>query len=339
MKFGLRQLFLWHLIFYFIINGARDIFLFGETDRHVFDSIFAFTSIFVFFIYVFLTYSVLYKFYPKGKWIYCIIGIALTFLIGVSTRYLVEQIITLKLFDSANYNLNFDIRYYIRDNYGFGVRYMTFATIYYFIRYSIYEKGREKDLIVEKQKIDLKTLNAQINPHFLLNSINNIYSLVYQKSDTALHALDKLSDILKYNLYEKAEFVPIKKELEIIDQFVELQKLKYDFPINIEVYSFEDEGIQIPRLLILPIIENAFKHGVVNDQENPISLVIESADDQIIIKSSNKKTKAVFKDGTGGIGLENIKSRLALLYQDKAKIQINEDNDYFSMQIIIPRVA
>lgn len=337
MKYGFRDLIIWYLIFYFFIGGAlRDIFIWGETDSLEFDSIFAFTSLFIFFIYVFASYTVLYKFYPERKWFHCIVGILLAAVFTIAFRFLVEQMITPHLFDEMNYRKDYGLRNYFIDNYFFGVRYVTFAIVYYLIRYTMFKQGREKDLILEKQKLEIESLNAQINPHFLLNSINNIYSLVYHKSDMALNAIDKLSEILKYNLYEKNDFVSVKKELEIVHQFIELQSLRHEYDISIDIQSSIDSGTKIPQLLILPIVENAFKHGVLNEIENCVYLTLDKIGDDIHIKSGNKKSKHKLKDNTGGIGLKNISDRLNLLYQNKASIDIKDGIDYFSIHITIP---
>lgn len=336
MKIGVKGLFLWYLVFYFLVQGSEELIIWGETDSLKFDSIFSFTGIIIFFIYALLTYSTLYVYFPKRKWLYCIIGIVITFFVTVASRYLIEEVLTVYLFDLRNYRKGYGIVNYFKDNYLIGVRYILFGAIYYFIRYTMYNQGREKDLVLEKQNIQLETLNAQINPHFLLNSINNIYSLVSQKSDVALDALDKLSEILKYNLYEQRDNVSLNEELNIVEKFIELQKLRYDYPLAIQITKPTNCDFNIPQFLLLTIVENAFKHGDLKEMNNPLTLEIESHDSYIIIKSKNKISTNGFKDNTGGIGLDNVKRRLDVLYEGKATLETNQNTEYFSIYIKIP---
>ena len=200
----------------------------------------------------------------------------------------------------------------------------------------MYTQNREKDLALEKQNIEISTLNAQINPHFLLNSMNNIYSLVYHKSEKALGAIDKLSEILKYNLYEKKDFVSLNRELEIVTQFLSLEQLRHEAPLAFDMQNTANQDVAIPQLLVLTLVENAFKHGVLNDTQTPIALSIKEEQGMLHILCKNKKSKTLVKDETGGIGLANIKSRLDLIYQGKATFEIDDKSDYFSIFITLP---
>ena len=311
-------------------------FIFGKTDSLEFDNVFAITGVFIFFIYVLITYSTLFHFYPKRKWLMCLLGILLSFVIVIPLRYFLEQVLTEYLFELSNYNRKFTFRAYVIDNYFFGARYVSIAVIYYLVCFNRYTQNREKDIILEKQQIEISTLNAQVNPHFLLNSMNSIYSLVYHKSDKALGAVDKLSDILKYNLYEKKDFVSVKKELEIANQFLALQQLRHDFPIAFKIESSIEDTVVIPQLLILTMVENAFKHGVLNDPKTPIKLLMKKSNGRIELRCENKKSTTLVKDKIGGIGLVNMKNRLKLMYQGKATFDIEDETDYFSIFVTIP---
>ena len=227
MKLNIGRFLLWYLLYYFLIAGAlRDYLIRGYTDSFdITSSIFVLTSLVIFFLYAFISYFTLYKFYPNRKWVYCGMGLLAALLIPMGLRYFIEQVLTKALFESTNYPAQYGAKKYIIDNYFFAIRFMTFGTIYYFIVYSLFKQRRESDLLASKQSMEMALLKSQLNPHFLLNSLNNIYSLVFHKSDDALPAMDKLTDILKYTLYESKEMETLAKEVSIDQKYLELARL------------------------------------------------------------------------------------------------------------------
>jgi len=198
MKFNLGRLVLAYLLYYFFIEGAlRDLLIRGQTDSFdLTSSIFSITSLFIFFLYVVLSYAVLYRYYPSRKWTHCALGLIVAAVITISCRYFIEQILSEALFDQTNYHSGYGIKNYLIDNYFYAFRSTTFGVIYYFVTYSLYKQKRESELVISKKNMEMALLKAQINPHFLLNSMNNIYSLVFHQSDKALPPMDSLTDIL-----------------------------------------------------------------------------------------------------------------------------------------------
>ena len=338
MEFGLRKFTIWYLIFYFFIEGAlRDILIQGQTDTFdLTSSIFAITSPIILFLYALLTYYTLYKFYPKRKWIHCGLGLVLSLICPIIIRFVIEQRLMDLLIQQVNYRPNYGIKNYVIDNYFFAIRYMTFGTIYYFITYSLFKQNNERDLLLSKQDIESALLKSQLNPHFLLNSLNNIYSLVFHKSDQALPAMDKLTRILKYNLYESKDFVSLKKEVEISEEFIELSRHRFHFPININMNASEESlHIQIPQHLLLPIVENSLKHGVLNNPDSPAKINIYSGNKHLYITSTNE-VNANQKDSTGGIGLRNLERRLQIIYSTSHSFDLSKTDNTFSLTIKIP---
>ncbi len=179
-------------------------------------------------------------------------------------------------------------------------------------------------------------LKSQINPHFLFNSLNNIYSLAYQKSDATPDAILKLSEIMRYMLYESNEnLVSLEKEIIYLRSFIELQKLR--FKENAQVI-LEVEG-QVHQQHILPFIlisfvENAFKHGLATDPENPIHINISVFEDKLLFTIKNKKSN-LNKDQTGGIGMVNVKRRLDLIYPNQYKLTIENNTDDYSSELFL----
>ncbi|MEO8413327.1 MAG: histidine kinase [Ginsengibacter sp.] len=178
----------------------------------------------------------------------------------------------------------------------------------------------EQQLRIEKQEAELNYLRSQTNPHFLFNTLNNIYSLARDKSDLAPESILRLSKILRYMLYEAGgEYVDIEQELKIVTDYIALEKLRYDESLHINFnYNIEDMKQALPPLLLIPLVENAFKHGVSETRNRPfvdIHLSVNNRQLAFVVKNSTE----IFIAETGvkeNIGLANLRRQLELLYTD-----------------------
>lgn len=192
-------------------------------------------------------------------------------------------------------------------------------------------------LMNEKLEAELKFLKTQLNPHFLFNTLNNLYYLASEKSDKAPQAILALSEILDYVLQEgKALYVPIEKELKQVENYIALELLRYNDRVQIETYingHLADKNI-CPMLLIT-LLENSFKHGVMQVAgKSWIHIQVEGGEDQImIIIRNNCKNDTLGK----GIGLENLRSQLHHLYSNTYSFFIdNSRPNEFGVQLILP---
>ncbi len=202
------------------------------------------------------------------------------------------------------------------------------------------EKEKEVALLqAEKSDTELKLLKSQINPHFLFNALNNIYSLTVTKSDHAPDLLLKLSSMLRYVLYEGNDNrVPLASEIKYIEDYITLQKLKDDEISNIEFTNEGDIDYFIPPMLLIPFVENAFKHSKVEDLVNgwiKINLQVKDTK-QLIFSVENSLPSELETDKTGGIGIDNVRRRLELLYGDNCTLEITDTNDSFHVHLNIP---
>jgi two-component system, LytTR family, sensor kinase len=175
-------------------------------------------------------------------------------------------------------------------------------------------------LRVEKQEAELNYLKSQTNPHFLFNTLNNIYSLSRDKSDQAPEAIMKLSKILRFMLYEAGgDFISIEQELKIIDDYISLEKLRYDESLRVELkHDVENMRQAIPPLLLIPLVENAFKHGVSETRYQPfvdIYLSCKNRQLEFVVKNSVDESKA-HEPIRENIGLSNLSRQLELLYKE-----------------------
>ncbi len=192
----------------------------------------------------------------------------------------------------------------------------------------------QRDLENQRLSAELSFLKSQINPHFLFNSLNSIYSLAYQRSETTPEAILKLSEIMRYMLYEcNDNKVALSKELQYLQNYIDLQKIRFgnksyiDFKVDGKI-----EHQQIVPLLLIAFIENAFKHGIANDPLSPISLLIDMDADHLHFYIRNKKHNNN-RDIIGGIGLNNVKRRLDLLYPGKYNLDITEDEQTYTCEL------
>ncbi len=200
----------------------------------------------------------------------------------------------------------------------------------------ILERFKEKhDLeVLRKEKVtnELKFLKTQIHPHFLFNTLNNLYALTLIKSDTAPKMVLKLADMLDYILYQcNVPRIAICKEIELIRNYIDLEKLRYGDQLELDFsHELEDEQAQIAPLILLAFIENAFKHGVGGHSGKPeIKISIKTQDEQLRLQVFN--TKPEVKEEKGGkperdsIGLPNVKRQLTLDYPNRHNLEIKEE--------------
>lgn len=190
---------------------------------------------------------------------------------------------------------------------------------------------------VERERLEseLKMLRFQVNPHFLFNTLNNIHTLVYKKSDDAPSAVMKLAGLMRYMLYESdSEFTPLAKELEYIHNFVELQKLRLPYPNKVNLYIAGDpNNKQIAPLLLIPFIENAFKHGAASSNETFIDIKLIIAGNSINFVCKNTYKRGVESPVHSGIGLKNVKKRLNIQYPQRHSLDIEKDDRFFTVNL------
>lgn len=196
-----------------------------------------------------------------------------------------------------------------------------------------------KTLEAKKSKAELSLLKSQINPHFFFNTLNNLYGLIIEKSDDAPNVVLKLSDIMRYTIYMgKEDLVPLKDEIEYLKNYIELHKIRYQKMVDIVFNHSQDTDYQIAPLLFIIPLENAFKHGVESLTENAyihINMRIENDIIHFDIENNFEEREA---NAMVGIGIENLKQRLKLLYPNKHQIQIEVKGDIYKFTLKIETI-
>jgi two-component system, LytTR family, sensor kinase len=202
------------------------------------------------------------------------------------------------------------------------------------------ESAREAtQLKSEKLEAELKFLKSQINPHFLFNSLNNIYTLTLINPKSAGDSLLKLSEMLRYLLYEcDANKVELGRELTYLQNYIDLFSLKDEADLNIKFDENDiDKNVMIAPLLLIPFVENAFKHSQIEDLEHGwINITLFGDTTQVYFEIKNSLPKTNFsKDEIGGIGLQNVKRQLELIYPKKHTLKIDRTETEFSVELTI----
>ena len=205
-----------------------------------------------------------------------------------------------------------------------------------------YEK-QQKQSVLEKEKLqaELNMLKSKIHPHFLFNTLNNIYSLALQKSDAAPEMLVRLSEILHYILYEcNGPSVPLQKEITLLNNYIELEKIRYDQRLELSWQMPENlPDVQLSPMILLPFVENAFKHGASQRRDKArIDILLKVEDsvvDFMILNNKPDSDKINIRKQKHGMGLANVRQRLELSYPGGYELDIKESETEFSVHLIV----
>ena len=218
-----------------------------------------------------------------------------------------------------------------------GITIAGLATCIKLMKYWYVKEQRNMQLLQENTEAQLQILKAQVHPHFLFNTLNNIYSYTQNTSAIASQLTLGLSDMLRYMIYEcKDPLVPLSKEVKMLKDYITLEKIRYGnaLDVNIELPD-NTEGIYIAPLLLLPFVENSFKHGASQMLDQPwISLTVTLNDNSMYMKLINGKAANYEAPvGASGIGIENVRRRLELLYPGKHSLKIVNHEEVFIVNL------
>ena len=281
------------------------------------------------FLIVYLNLRLLFPvFLEKGKY----------FLYGIS-------VLALTALGAGFYIILFDSWIdYIFSGYYFIAYYGFFDISLYFVIYifvtSLLRLARGwfhlQEIEKEKTVAELKALKTQINPHFLFNSLNSIYSLARKNSSQVPEKVIQLSDLMRHIIYDSdVEFILLPKEIDMIRNYIELQNLRTPENEKIELeVTGEIEGKKVAPLIFLPFVENSFKHGLKSGAENPfVKIKIEVSENNLVfeIENSKGKTSEITDSKYKGIGIENVKKRLGLIYPNQHSLNISETENSFKV--------
>lgn len=205
--------------------------------------------------------------------------------------------------------------------------------------YTQREKAAQQELVAENAEVELKFLKSQINPHFLFNALNNIYTLSYMKSEKAPDVVLQLSDMLRYQIYDCSDdHVEIGKEVEYLKNYIEFQNLKTEEDLNITFNTdCDDLSRKISPFLFIPFIENAFKHSGINDYGGFVNIEIGLKKNKLTLNLGNSLPNVTIKDNDerSGIGMENVKKRLELTYPGRYTLEYGKKENSYLVSLMI----
>lgn len=323
-----------HLIFWvlFILNQFKGQILNDKkpfTIDHfmLLDISFVVVSTFTFYTNYFF---VLPKVIRANKTLLLFGGLIVNFLIFITLRYSIEEVLYPHIFGFHNYFKDTPLSYYFIDNLYYGSTTVFMSSLIWFLDYSFRLKTQNELLNKQKRQAEISLLKSQINPHFIFNTLNNIYSLVNQNSDKSLQAIEKLSELLRYSGREMdKDKTLLKNEIEYIKNLIDVESLRLSQPQNI---IFENKvalgKLTIAPMILIPFVENAFKHGDLRN--GMLKMEILNEGNKLIFTQTNKINTSK-KDFSSGIGIQNVKKRLELLYPNNHILHIRNDGENFSV--------
>ena len=209
--------------------------------------------------------------------------------------------------------------------------------VYFYID-SRRKERRMKELEAENTKQQLESLRYQINPHFLMNTLNNIHALVDIDPEKAKESIEEFSKMMRILLYEgDTSTIPLSKELDFIEHFISLMRLRYpEDAVRIETFLPENRsGAAVPPLVMASFVENAFKHGISYSAASFIRVKVELKEGKVIFHCSNSSCPSG-GDNRHGIGLDNIRKRLSLLYGNAYALSADEEEGRYDVLMAIP---
>ena len=284
------------------------------------------------------------RFFNKKKYLaYCAGALLLLFAASVLSRVLTERVIEPVFFPEETHFEDIFVWYMLFKGMLWFLSPVLLLTLVIRIFKQWFEQEQlHQEIAREKLNAELNFLKAQVHPHFLFNTLNNLYSLTLQASPAAPLTVLKLSELMSYMLYDsQSAIVPLNKEIRHIQNYIELETIRYGKRLDISVnVSGDISDKNIAPLLLIPFAENAFKHGVSNETDNVwVTIDIKEKAGWLNVKVENSHTNdepaTTDKDAAGGIGLQNVLRRLSLLYPDSHRLELKKEPGRYTVDLKI----
>lgn len=291
-----------------------------------------------FLFYITATYVNYYRLLPrvhqqKGWWSYSVQS-TIFIVVLVAVRMVIEYLFILPLhgsfYDLSIPHLSLDIITTL-------LAFLFGALLRKTIDYIRLEK-RQKDLVAKQMVTELNLLKAQVQPHFLFNTLNNIYYLALSKDDKAPEAIAKLSDTMRYFIDEACkDEVPLLTEIQLMRNYIELEQMRMPNSLTVQFdMDHIDQELLVPPMLLMPLVENVYKHGIDKTRlNNEVSISLRKEGDTLIFSTSNSIVKGVSKKGSK-TGLQNLRERLQLLYGKDFTLNVSTQNNQFHASLKLP---
>lgn len=310
-----------------ILNAFQNDTTKSRVNPYTIPSYSAYVSISSIFLFYLNSQYLFPNIYKKKQPFQYFFSIVLAIIILILGRYYVRNTFVSNDGNQSLFYFNFFIQYL----YVFGI-----SASYCF--FSDYQKQQEiqRENETERLKSELSFLRSQISPHFMFNLMNSLVSLNRKKSNLVEPVLLKMADLLRYMLYEKDDKqISLDNEIKYLSNYIDLQKVRFGDYVNIEFdikTNFGNKNIE--PMLLIPFVENAFKHGVGMIEQPFIKIQLETTENQLLFRVTNKcADKKEIKDAASGIGLNNVKRRLELLYPKQYILNVSDENNQYTTDL------
>ncbi len=321
---------LYWLYFFVAKEFAARYFRSGSVSFSNFFSILSISSLFVFGSIFYTNYFIILpRLFVKRKFYYIALSWIALILLFTALRYFIEEVLYLKLFNVRNYTEGTKAAYYLYDNFFMLLSQLIFSTVLWAANHIMKNEKEKQVLLHEKFTAETAFLKSQVNPHFLFNTLNNIYSLVYKKSEQALPAILKLSELMRYNMKDsQTDKIGLDKEIAYIKSFIDLQTMRIqNAQVKLDIPE-DTHSIKIAPLLLIPFIENSFKHGVTDNPDKPFEITL-STEKYVVNLTTKNYIRQGNRDEQSGVGLQNVQRRLKMLYPGKHNLSITSTNNQY----------
>ena len=330
----------WHLLSWLLYGGYRflDVFLHHQTTLR--PGVW-FTASFLLIVLVafYLCYLEVYpRFLRPGRTGALVAALGGVVALFVGMRYLIEEALFPAVLGFHNYNLvgtaAYKVGFYLGDNLYFAIPVIVVSAAVWAGQAAVRRERENQLLRTEKRAAEVAFLRTQINPHFLYNTLNMLFSMAYPVARPVANAILKLSDLMRYMLHESADGqVELAQEIEYLHNYLALYRLR--FPNNFFVdftVTGEPAGRRVAPLVLIPFVENAIKHGVLDNPAHPVHIRLLIEGKKLQFEVENQRSDAN-KDATTGIGLPNLARRLELLYPERHALRVDAAGQRFATSL------
>ncbi len=339
----IRDVLFWAIVFLYFVLSVNNIGMYAGY-RHIWESygLIVLAQIIVAYVCIYLLIP---KFLDKGKtghFIFCILVLLiLVFALYQAVKMFYFDIVYFDSYNEAQRSYAIE-PFWKRMTY-FSVylsKFILFLTPAALLLMNRFFKNQQKFLKLNEQKkiAELTALRNQLNPHFLFNTLNNLYALALDKSKKTPEVIERLSDILDYILYRcKANYVPVQKEIELIENYIALENIRYGNRAVVNFGQHVDGNVDIAPLLLLTFVENAFKHGVSQElKKAEIEISLSTDESNILFSIKNTKPKnspEMNANSEEALGLKNVRQQLDLLYPSSYALLISDAADDYEVRL------
>ena len=332
-----------HIMFWALFLVIKTLFLGSHTGNYgeIFVATLIDLPVYILTTYFFISFLIP-KYIYKGKYYLFAIVFVLSCCIPVFIKWATDYYFKYPVYFNKDISISHFCIYTFSSD---------FINIYFVVALAIsllfvknwYVKQKENQLLVQKHKeAELSLIKAQLNPHFLFNTLNNLYALATKKSAEVPGVIMQVSDLLNYVLYEcDTKWVSLKKEIAFLKNYIELEKLRFGSRLSCELnIELEKDEYYIAPMVLISFVENCFKHGVSNVRQNPfVNINVMVKNNTLYFSSENSlsnKMKEKELDYQQGIGIKNTKKRLEYIYHDNYTLEIDDSEQVYKVSLKIP---